>query len=156
MCIVCSLFLSILSNLSISLSLYISLSVYLSICPPVYLSICLSVYLSIYLSNVLSTYFIQYTMQSIQKTLVQCIFKHIFLPLHFQYNLSEVEAVQKLLPEYNARYGGPVAAGSPPSDDAAAVMQHRSIAFLTGIEWALLLDGFWESEVWLEDHPRKL
>lgn len=48
-----------------------------------------------------------------------------------------VEAVQKLLPEYNTRYGGPVAAGSPPSDDADAVMQHRSIAFLTGIEWVL-------------------
>eukprot|EP00913_Durusdinium_trenchii_P030671 g28725.t1 len=32
-----------------------------------------------------------------------------------------VEAVQKLLPEYNARYSGPVATGSPPAEDAAAV-----------------------------------
>eukprot|EP00438_Fugacium_kawagutii_P012260 Skav216876 [mRNA] locus=scaffold1042:407105:412632:+ [translate_table: standard] len=35
---------------------------------------------------------------------------------------DQVEAVQKLLPEYNARYGGPVAAGSPAAEDAEAVM----------------------------------
>ncbi|CAK8990402.1 unnamed protein product [Durusdinium trenchii] len=34
---------------------------------------------------------------------------------------EHVEAVQKLLPEYNARYSGPVATGSPPAEDAAAV-----------------------------------
>lgn len=49
---------------------------------------------------------------------------------------QNVKAVEKLLPEYHARYQGPVAAGSP-TEDAEAVMRHRSVAFLTGIEWVL-------------------
>ena len=52
---------------------------------------------------------------------------------------SQVEAVQQLLPEYNARYGGPVAAGSPPPAEVQAVMRHRSVAFLVGIEWVHVL-----------------
>ena len=35
---------------------------------------------------------------------------------------TKVKAVEKLLPEYHARYQGPVAAGSPPTEDAEAVM----------------------------------
>lgn len=35
---------------------------------------------------------------------------------------DKVKAVEKLLPEYHARYQGPVAAGSPPTEDAEAVM----------------------------------
>ncbi|CAE7200302.1 xrn-2 [Symbiodinium pilosum] len=48
-----------------------------------------------------------------------------------------VEAVQMLRPEYYARYPGPVAAGSPAAEDVAAVERHRSVAFLSGIEWVL-------------------
>ncbi|CAE7793557.1 XRN2, partial [Symbiodinium sp. CCMP2456] len=48
-----------------------------------------------------------------------------------------VDAVLMLRPEYYARYGGPVASGSPVADDIAAVEHHRSVAFLTGIEWVL-------------------
>ncbi|CAE7726055.1 XRN2 [Symbiodinium sp. CCMP2592] len=48
-----------------------------------------------------------------------------------------VDAVLMLRPEYYARYGGPVTSGSPAADDIAAVEHHRSVAFLTGIEWVL-------------------
>ncbi|CAJ1336159.1 unnamed protein product [Effrenium voratum] len=48
-----------------------------------------------------------------------------------------VEAVQMLQVEYTRRSSGPVAANSPDPEDAAAVQQHRSVAFLTGIEWVL-------------------
>ncbi|CAE7233734.1 RAT1, partial [Symbiodinium necroappetens] len=48
-----------------------------------------------------------------------------------------VDAVLMLRPEYYARYGGPVASGSPSADNIAAVEHHRSVAFLTGIEWVL-------------------
>eukprot|EP00930_Biecheleria_cincta_P105722 TRINITY_DN9864_c0_g1_i2.p1 TRINITY_DN9864_c0_g1~~TRINITY_DN9864_c0_g1_i2.p1 ORF type:complete len:911 (-),score=145.76 TRINITY_DN9864_c0_g1_i2:119-2812(-) len=48
-----------------------------------------------------------------------------------------IEAAKLLRKEYYARYAGPAAAGSPPADDVAAVEDHRSHAFLAGIEWVV-------------------
>jgi len=39
--------------------------------------------------------------------------------------------------EHYSRKAGPVATGSPPPEDLAAVERHRSRAFLTGVEWVL-------------------